>query len=481
MAESVGRFGFRWSYGAVLAVTVVLAGFMSAPSGRAAQRPETLWTSAVTIDRQATEFESERVARVVSSQAGDRLVAIWSGAAFASDDLDASGWARTLRSSFSDDAGRSWSQPQDISPRDGYVGRFGVAEEALTASDHGRKIFATWVQQDAGITGARVAVARSTDYGRTWRSPIILAGQVAYAPKIFTSGNGKRAVVTWGTCPKATDVCPGLRLEVSRSLDGGRSWSEPRRIGAATPNSGGTQFWDTAASHDARRVTAIWTRGSHRLLSTTSNNSGRTWTHATVISRGYSVAPDIVMSADGAAATAVWLTQQHIKTAQMRWGNAWRKPTALNTPGAPSGAFDVVVSGDGKRAVVVIEAADAQRRPTGTRIWAATRDRSDWSPVRAVSTGSRSPDHRLGQVVASADARVITAIWSSRTGLRATSSTTYGRSWGTSTALPAHFELGWERSGLGVDSDRSGKRLIAVCRDGAAPETTFASSGRVRG
>jgi hypothetical protein len=115
-------------------------------------------------------------------------------------------------------------------------------EPAITVdpSDR-RRLVATW-QQDIGTPAARSdLIARSADGGRTWQTTSIpgltvcTGGTADFASDPWLSVGGDGTVYFSGLQGSPTADPPPVGVVASRSLDGGRTWSEPATVAAADP------------------------------------------------------------------------------------------------------------------------------------------------------------------------------------------------------------------------------------------------------
>jgi hypothetical protein len=142
-------------------------------------------------------------------------------------------------------------------------------EPAITVdpSDR-RRLVATW-QQDIGTPAARSdLVARSSDGGRTWRTSTIpgltvcTGGTADFASDPWLSTGGDGTVYFSGTNGSSTTDPPAVAVVTSRSLDGGRTWTEPVTVAPAE------------VGNDTDSVSASPTRDGHAYL------MWATWDHA---------------------------------------------------------------------------------------------------------------------------------------------------------------------------------------------------------
>ena len=133
---------------------------------------------------------------------------------------------------YSDDEGRTWSKPVDITKQVGRQAHFGASEgRQLTTGDHEGRLLIAGARMDLNESGEIVAkhpgVWRSDDHGETWTLPMI-----PLDPKIATPQNASSE-------SRITKLADGRLLynertrstgrHLSWSEDGGETWSKARR------------------------------------------------------------------------------------------------------------------------------------------------------------------------------------------------------------------------------------------------------------
>jgi|GEM_PF-2129953 hypothetical protein len=140
----------------------------------------TTWTTPITLSGTG---EDVMFPQITSSDNGNRLTAIWSGA---------SGTAWSVQTASSSDAGATWTTPQTLSQMgQDYHGH------RLAASADGTRVTGVWSLDDG--TDWRVQTASSSDTGATWTTPQTLSdpGQNADSPQVVTSSDGRRPMALW--------------------------------------------------------------------------------------------------------------------------------------------------------------------------------------------------------------------------------------------------------------------------------------------
>jgi hypothetical protein len=154
-------------------------------------------------------------------------------------------------------------------------------------------------KDDHGGRGRSVAVMRSTDHGRSWSRPVNVSRLIGrpvrtpgdhlpvrtgdVAPDIAIDRRTGAIYVVWQDAVSGT---PAIRL--SKSIDGGRRWSTPRKVSgspARTPAfTAAVDVNDTGAVavtyYDFRRDTPDTTTALTDYWIRTSTDGARTWAHS---------------------------------------------------------------------------------------------------------------------------------------------------------------------------------------------------------
>jgi hypothetical protein len=123
----------------------------------------------------------------------------------------------------SGDAGLSWEAPAPL-------GAAGVADGSpygkIACLDDGALLLAIYARAGGDRDGATASYAvRSTDGGRTWGAPALIAEDMNETALCPLAGGGVLAVMR--------DAGPSQALHGARSDDGGRSWSRPEPVTGA--------------------------------------------------------------------------------------------------------------------------------------------------------------------------------------------------------------------------------------------------------
>jgi hypothetical protein len=201
------------------------------------------------------------------------------------------------------DAGGSWNRthvsPEDVASAAGHPGFAALSDPVVAFGPDGM----VYLSGLAYVPTSAVVVAESTDGGETWTE-----ANVVHESDPATSFNDKEwmavspvtgsIVVAWqkepavdqlrrldGTVP-AVDPDPG-NIVVSRSEDGGESWSEPVEVDRGRDNNG-TQVLFTPDG----RAHLLWMNYERRAIDyVVSHDDGRTWTDPEAIAEGIAVVP----------------------------------------------------------------------------------------------------------------------------------------------------------------------------------------------
>jgi hypothetical protein len=147
------------------------------------------------------------------------------------DRIDSPDFSCAMHASF--DGGDSWTHPRVPIPPG--PGRKCFAPDAAFGADG--TLYVSYVTlQGRGNTPAATWVASSRDGGRTLTAPTKVTGPLAFQVRI--TADPQRPGTLYLTWVKARDVAllrftgPGNPIQLARSTDGGRSWSDPVRVNA---------------------------------------------------------------------------------------------------------------------------------------------------------------------------------------------------------------------------------------------------------
>ena len=153
-----------------------------------------------------------------------------------------------ISSSVSDDGGMNWSAPSQIQRIDDPLGIVFLDKQSITADPyHADRAWATWIQ--GNLPGQNLSfnklvhafsyrgtpmVSRTTDGGDTWTPPAKMTNANLYAQgnQIVVEPDGTlvdiQAILFKGSGIQRNGN--GVAMSVMRSKDGGRTWSAPSKI-----------------------------------------------------------------------------------------------------------------------------------------------------------------------------------------------------------------------------------------------------------
>jgi Neuraminidase (sialidase) len=184
--------------------------------------------------------------------------------------------AKQVRLARSHDAGKTWDTP--ATPLDASSQGF----DPQIAWGSGKTVVVVWADERRGNRAFDIYSRRSTDGGATWEPEQHLSrfarqipSDIYARPRLVTDG-GERFWAVW------VGVRSGRSsVYMNRSLDGGKTWSEP----AALSGESVSVFGQTLVQA-GDRLLVVWidARSGHdRLYSAASSDGGVTWTEPTAI------------------------------------------------------------------------------------------------------------------------------------------------------------------------------------------------------
>ncbi|MDO8419808.1 MAG: sialidase family protein, partial [Rubrivivax sp.] len=197
------------------------------------------WSAPATLVRDGAEFFNDKSALTADPTDARYVYAVW-------DRIDVNDHAPTMLAR-SVDGGLAWEAPRAIyTPVSAGVSQtIGNRIVVLPAGAERGVLVNVFTQIDTvgGNAAARVGVVRSSDQGLTWSAPVFVAELNAVGTSDATTGRAVRDGATLATIAAGPDgslwvawqdarFSAGQRdaIAISRSTDGGRSWSTPLAI-----------------------------------------------------------------------------------------------------------------------------------------------------------------------------------------------------------------------------------------------------------
>ncbi len=184
--------------------------------------------------------------------------------AAAGDCGDPSGCDQRLLLQRSDNGGRTWSMPTALDP-----GEVGYDSQLVVDPADGRTVYASF------LIGAKssIGITKSTDFGRTWSTVQVADSRMRSVDKDILAVRGRDVYVAWNAAQK---------IEVSVSHDGGATFTDvvangKDQLGWSLP-AGGTVLPDgTVLFGWAGYTQNGGAKGPVNLYVTRSTDGGRTW------------------------------------------------------------------------------------------------------------------------------------------------------------------------------------------------------------
>jgi hypothetical protein len=191
----------------------------------------------------------------------------------------------------SSDNGLTWSDQQMLNATGSIDGYYDTDHRVQLIYDGGTWV-AVWESSYSlgdSTQDGDVFISRSTDNGVTWSYPAHVNSNAANAaefdgyPDVAADGNGL-LLVTWFT---SEIYGVNARQSVSRSIDGGVTWSAPTTMPGPLTDQGNTKIF----SDGSGKWLAVWTSGyqvhpfnpDNELYASVSQDAGITWTPSAVV------------------------------------------------------------------------------------------------------------------------------------------------------------------------------------------------------
>jgi hypothetical protein len=136
------------------------------------------------------------------------------------------------------DGGRTWGKPIAIGPSSGEPVNDPVTQNILetigtlpsqTVAPNG-VAYVAWTEPGASNRSSRIAVARSSNGGRRWRTSTIQVHGQAALPAIAVAGDGTVGLLYYVIAPSSRAGFWAARVALATSRDGARQWSSSRPV-----------------------------------------------------------------------------------------------------------------------------------------------------------------------------------------------------------------------------------------------------------
>lgn len=205
--------------------------------------------------------------------------------------------------------------------------------------DDGDTITATWFQTNGSDN--LIQVASSTDNGATWSAPTTFTEPGSSTSPTLTSG-GAVTTVVW-----SRNIGALSWIEAASSSDQGATWSAPSAISSTTQ-------WEYSpvGATDGSTISEIWSSNDgtiNQILISRSSDGGSTWSSPTAISNALTNSFNAVIASHGSTLAAIWTYNggsiQGIQAAySLDSGATWSTPAILSSTAPVSYSPQVTVS-----------------------------------------------------------------------------------------------------------------------------------------
>jgi hypothetical protein len=321
---------------------------------------------------------------------------------------DIAGFWGTVRVWTSRDGGRSWSSNEDVS------GKVNAARHVLVASPDGT-LTAAWAERGPAALTQRLVLRRSTDAGRSWLPPIIVA-----TPSGGTVGLPAIVMTPAVHLVAYTDGVTG-EIWAQPLTPEGHPFGPPTKIDVATrqlytdaPFNDGGLALDASGS----RAILVYVTGSGTLHVVLSDDGGQTWRQSPIEQSVYWGPPRLategatfVLAVGDPNRSARYARRPFIRIQLSHDGGAtWERGPDVSD-GTGLGRIELVRSAGAWR-LLYADCPGFLTCATAPRIWYSTSaDAQNWSPPSAVTEPGR-----YQPVGIAANRTGVSVIWATITG-----------------------------------------------------------------
>jgi len=240
--------------------------------------------------------------------------------------------------------GKTWSKPRQAVPNvlGGLADKDWLEIDKTPTSPFANSLYISVTQFDSSISNTQISVSHSNDSGKSWKTVLVDHEQIY--PKIDQStdlaiGVDGTVYLTWMRCVAngPANDCGGTRVSmmISKSTDGGKTWSHPSAFAHAVLGPPCTNGFygclpntktrldqipvvaaDTSSGSHSGNLYVVyntWTGSYMKLMMATSVDGGKTWTHKRVTPASDThdqFFPWVNVSADGQVGVS-WLDRRN--------------------------------------------------------------------------------------------------------------------------------------------------------------------------
>ena len=262
-----------------------------------------------------------------------------------------------------------------------------------------------------GMKG-RLDCVRSEDEGKTWSAPVTLADSEndERAPALGQAADGT-VVMAWRTAvyycdgPKIVETTVHSHLNVIRSSDGGRTWSEPMRVDVS-PFAGGTPYRKMIALEDGTVLLPFYGQHEGRTCSCAlwSRDNGRTWSRPKILIEGPGETAFVQLPGGELLSLARDSGWMHLRRSG-DLGRTWSESELFSHEGKSIHPGDLTMLSDAR----VLATYGYRIFPFGTRARISDDDGHTWSKEFVLIDDSLNWDCGYPSSVQLSDGRILSA------------------------------------------------------------------------